>query len=144
MKTPKVNISEALTWLRSFGVDELRIQFSGGNDEGGVNDSIAVDSDGNEVNLPSTNGAYFSQKWDKSTQTYSEPKWLIGWGDNTRDVTPEEQDIALFWAALEDPIYDEYGSFAGEFYVNGTLTWFAQTGKHEIHGTYEYTVSEEF
>ena len=67
MKTPKVNISEALTWLRSFGVDELRIQFSGGNDEGGVNDSIAVDSDGNELNRPSTNGAYFSQKWYKKT-----------------------------------------------------------------------------
>lgn len=44
--------------------------------------------------------------------------------------------------ALAEPVYSEYGSFAGEYYVNGTLTWDVASRKISIEGSCEVATSD--
>jgi hypothetical protein len=45
---------------------------------------------------------------------------------------------------LSGPIYEKYGTFAGEFYVNGTLVWDVGARNVYMQGQESNTVYEPF
>lgn len=132
--------SRALQELRNKGVVKVEIAFSGGNDEGGAESFHAYDTEGNEVTIGEANAYkdYRSEKW-----TVYEYDRQTG-GRIQRDATPDEIVLASIREVLEEPIYDRYGSFAGEFYVDGTLTWDVLAGTNKMRGQEELRHWEEF
>lgn len=82
---------EIFAELRKRGAAKVVVQFSGGGDEGGV----------------------------ENIQLLSETGFPIGtlpaWGGEGIDGELADQ--------LSKPVYDRYYSFAGEFYVNGTVEY---------------------
>ncbi len=97
-------------------ITKVVIQFSGGNDEGGADDATAYYADGSEKDLLSR--VYL----DHRTQTH-----VVGYYEDntckTRPATAEEIALAELMDKLEQPIYDRWGGFDGDFHVDGTLTW---------------------
>jgi hypothetical protein len=91
--------------LSALNVSEARVTFSGGNDEGGA-DALSL------------------IKADDPTVTYD----VNLWGGDDEKV---DKDLVQ---RLCEPIYDQYGSFAGEFSVYGTLIWNVTTRKCYIDG----------
>ncbi len=85
--------------LVSRGADTAVVQFSGGNDEGGP-DSITLLKGEQEVGK-------------------LQPWWAEG-------DTIAEADVELA-DALSDPIFEEYGTFAGDFDVTGEVIWDTET-----------------
>jgi hypothetical protein len=139
--------SEAMRALRSLGVTEVNVHFSGGNDSGGADSLVARDANGNEVPIPQS-GAHTSSQWDPNTRTWIDTGWVVnestptGW--NERPATQEEIRWARIGEVLEQPIYDRWGTFAGDFEVDGTLTWNVLTGTHELHGQESMTSWQDF
>lgn len=86
---------EVFAELASRGADRAVVSFSGGNDEGGP-DSIAL------------------QRGDEEIRTL--PTWA-GEGDTAAKADAQLAD------ALSDPIFEEYGTFAGDFDVTGEVIW---------------------
>ena len=78
--------------------------FTGGNDEGGV-ESIMLRTNDSEKELKESEGA--RTIYDQQLKKYRKL------GDET------EEDI--LYELMSKPVYDEYGSFAGEFYVSGEI-----------------------
>lgn len=119
---------KARVWqlLAARGATKAVVEFSGGNDEGGT-DSITLITPLADPNLePATIG-------------------LVIWygGYNGIEPTNEDQELS---GLLQGPIDDEYGSFGGDFHVDGTLTWdrIAGTVKMEKTETVDsYETSEE-
>lgn len=140
-------VYEAMQTLKGLGVAKVEVHFSGGNDEGGPDDVTFLDADGNKVEGPRDPNVYQDRQWDEVTRSYGEPQWTayVGpkWNDR-RPATDEEIAASKLHGVLASPIYAEYGSFAGEFYVDGTCTWDVATAKSETHGRYESRVWEEF
>jgi hypothetical protein len=139
----------AMQILRDLGVATVKVEFSGGNDEGGADSIVYLDASGSQVTLglPDTR-AYQSSKFD--ADTWKPTGWIVSeyeppaegeergkWG--TRPATPEEIRASDLLQVLEAPIYDRYGSFAGEFSVYGILTWDVATGKPSMDGQESYT-----
>ena len=81
------------------------VEFSGGNDEGGVDSIILIHEDGEETDLPTW---VEESKWNPSTQRYEKV-----------ELKEEEKLIS----ALSEAIYNRYGSFSGEFSVSGKITY---------------------
>jgi hypothetical protein len=143
---------QAMETLKSLGIATVKVSFSGGNDEGGADGIDFFDADGNKVetNGALTSSAYQDQIWNEDTKSWGPTQWIVWEGtgsykDRTkRPATPDEVRAAEVNAILEAPIYDEYGSFAGEFSVYGTLTWDVATGRSEMHGQYESRSWDEF
>lgn len=101
--------------LDSMGIVVVEVEFSGGNDEGGV-DNITFLTENGLYNGPLPQNPPVRQE-------YSTKQYVVGWGREQRPASPDEVRDAEFWSAIEDPIYKEWGSFAGEFSVHGTLTF---------------------
>jgi hypothetical protein len=80
--------------MRQLDVRRAVVEFQGGNDEGGV-DGITV---------------YRGEQEVEGTIPYSY---------GVVEKTPEEQLADL----LGRPVYDQYSTFAGEFYVTGQVVW---------------------
>lgn len=102
--------------LRRLGVERAEIEFSGGNDEGGVSE-VRFCRSGEEAEEVAPHGDYDHEKG----------RWV------RRDGYPQ----ALI-DGLAEPVYRQYGTFAGDYYVEGTITWevgeetVTQTGSEEI------------
>jgi hypothetical protein len=142
------DLRNVMQTLRSAGVATVRMEFSGGNDEGGVDGVEYLDAEGNKVDLPTSN-AYKTEKWNPETRTYGPATWQVycrhaDGSSGHRPATAEEVKWAEVGAALEYPVYDRWGSFAGEFHVYGTLTWDVATGKHTLSGQESHEVWEDF
>lgn len=137
-----MSTNEAMTILRQRGIVKVDVHFSGGNDEGGADRFTATTADGTEVDLGFDTHAYRDSTYDTTTRSWRHGSWVVGSWDqetrkhSTRPATDAEVESARLRDALESPIYAEYGSFAGEFYVDGTCTWDVATGKSEMHGEY--------
>lgn len=84
---------EVFAEIRKRDANLAVVSFSGGNDEGGA-DSITL---------------YMRTVTDKQTSSIE-----VG------TVEPDSDDFAV---ALEQPVRDKYGSFAGDFDVSGDLKW---------------------
>lgn len=82
--------------LASRGADRAVVQFSGGNDEGGP-DSITL---------------YKGE---------AEMRTLLTWPCE-EDAASTKADVRLA-DALSDPVFEEYGTFAGDFDVTGEVIW---------------------
>jgi hypothetical protein len=91
--------AEAFDELRRREVAKAIVDFSGGNDEGGVDSIVLLDKDENEVG------------------TVSE-LWI-----HDRELTDDEFNEDQLARALAGPVYAEYGGFAGDFSAAGTVTW---------------------
>lgn len=117
------------TALKKRGVAKVEVHYSGGNDEGGVNDIIFLDANGENIGRMDE---YYggTQEWDDVAKKYLPAK-----------PPTDDQRLSM---SLCVPVYDKYYSFAGEFYVNGTLTWDVTTGKVNMRGTEEVSHDEDF
>lgn len=114
-----LNRSTIFAELRKRGITKVVVSFSGGNDEGGADGVVGHTADGTEVVFDEP-GVY--------TNWQDQGKYLVGWGENARPATEEELKQQQLLDVLEAPIYAEYGSFAGDFSVYGTLTWDVEAG----------------
>jgi hypothetical protein len=146
--TTDMSTRDAMAALRKQGFVTAIVHFSGGNDEGGADGFVGVKADGEQVRIDGSD-ARQDQEYDPVSQTWKSTGWVVhSWGQDrsytTRPATPEEIEHARICEVLEGPIYDQYGSFAGEFYVDGTCTWDVATGKAEMHGHYQSMVGEDF
>jgi hypothetical protein len=86
--------------LASRGADRALVEFSGGNDEGGP-DSISL------------------CRGEALVCTLS--VW-----PSERDATTENKVDAWLADALSDPVFEAYGTFAGDFDVTGEVIWDAE------------------
>lgn len=102
MTTSTGSYPEIFTALSQGGYSGAIIHFSGGNDEGGV-DQIELLKGEERIELNYQEGTY-----NRETHAI--------------EYSPEDRPKAELWETLSQPIEDEYGSFAGEFYVSGTIT----------------------
>lgn len=91
---------EVFAALLSRGVERAVVQFSGGNDEGGP-DSITLFTG------------------EEALRTL--PTWPSG-----RETTADEKADLELADALSDPVFEEYGTFAGDFDVTGEVIWDAE------------------
>ena len=89
--------AEVFAELARRGADRALVEFSGGNDEGGP-DSITL----------------FRQDASICTQ-YA---WPSG-----RDATADQQADVRLVDALSAPVFEAYGTFAGDFEVAGEVIW---------------------
>jgi len=103
MRGERLSRFELFAELRRRNVAKVEVQFSGGGDEGGVDSISLQDAEGNEIGTLEED--YGGSQWDGQ-------KWV--------PVNPPNPDTALV-NALCAPVYDKYGSFAGEFYVSGKI-----------------------
>lgn len=88
---PQTLIRKALARMKEEGIVRIAADYSGGNDEGGVQSGRAFKSDGTEIELPSP--------WS-STDKYDEDSLV---------------------AICDDILGTHYGTWAGDFYAYGTL-----------------------
>lgn len=94
-----------------FGIVRAEIAFSGGNDQGGADSHAYFDKDGNQLD-PSNFNYVYTNSYDHDTK-----QWV------KKDLTQEEQDINAMLDIVEEPLQSRWGSWAGDFYVDGTLTY---------------------
>ncbi len=141
---------EAMQVLLAAGVVTVKVSFSGGNDEGGPDGTTFLDAAGNEVTRPLSH-AHEGTEWNPDTKAWESVGWIASgpWDReagraNYRSATDEEVQWAKVAAVLEAPIYDRWGSFAGEFYVHGTCTWDVATGTHRLTGQESHEEYDDF
>jgi hypothetical protein len=107
----------ALQALRAAGFVSAVVRYSGGHDEGGADGITVTRGDGTTEELRET--YHYPQRWDDEARVYV----------NVPDLrTAEEKATNTLYAALCQPVYDEWGSFAGEFYVNGSIEYDVAAG----------------
>jgi hypothetical protein len=79
------------------GADRAVVEFTGGNDEGGP-DAITL---------------YKGEA----------PVCMVSVWPCERDATTDHEAEARFADALSDPVFEVYGTFAGDFDVTGEVIW---------------------
>ena len=115
--------------LSKRGAVRVEVDYSGGNDEGGVNGITLFDANGENIgHMDEYYGE--TQQWDEATKKYI--------------PSPPPTDEQRLSQALCAPVYDKYYSFAGDFYVNGILTWDVANKKINMRGTEEVSHDEDF
>jgi hypothetical protein len=106
-------------------VASVIVSFSGGGDDGSIDGISLLDADGKEVShLRET---YISSKWNEKTKSF-EPD---------REMTEDEMLVE----ALGQPVYDKYGTFAGDYSVEGEILWDVKNQKVNDSGTQSYPQS---
>ena len=120
-----MNKLDAFNELRRRGIVRAVVSFSGGNDEGGVEQINLVSASGVNIQLEDY---YPGKRWNETTQRYESP------------TSSADEELA---AALGEPIYDRYGTFAGEYYVDGRLIWDVATGDVKIEADQRDTLDDE-
>ena len=115
--------------LKSKGVAKALVHYSGGNDEGGVNQIELFDANGENIGQMQE---YYGcpSIWDEVTKTYK--------------PGPPPTDDERLAEALGAPVYEKYGGFAGEYYVDGIVTWDVVNNKVNDHGTEQVYHDETF
>lgn len=108
MREQSLSRSEIFSRLRELGAAKATVEFAGGGDEGGVESITLYDGEGNELPVKLEEN-YSGQRYNPNTQ-----KW-----EPTEPNTPL-QDLA---GALGAPVYERYHTFAGDFYVSGTVDY---------------------
>ena len=101
------------------------VSFSGGGDEGSISGISLLDADGKEVSH--LREAYIGSEYDEKTKSWQP----------ARKMTTDEMLVE----ALGQPVYDKYGSFAGDYSVEGKVTWDVKNLKVNESGYQSYTQS---
>lgn len=125
------DIAQACALLGFVGVEA---DFSGGNDEGGVDGVQGIKEDGERVVLE--HAPYPCGHWDAAIDKYVY--------DERATESPEREAAYTIYAAMEAPVVDRWGSFAGDFYVSGTVTFDAATRVMKMSGEEEVKHDEPF
>jgi hypothetical protein len=118
--------TRTLELMRAHGIKTATIHFSGGNDEGYTEPPVFEMADDRDA--PALPRAYDYIEYG----SWNGPNHL-------KDGTPELAQLAV---GLEQPVEDTYGSFAGEFYVDGDVIWDADAGTCVMEHDYETPSSE--
>lgn len=105
--------AEVFEKLRELGAVKAVVEFSGGNDEGGAEDIALYDAAGERIG--EVDGDPPGVCWDPEQERFVEVP-----------ITPEQRIEAELAEVLEAPVYEEFGSFAGDFSVGGQVTWDAK------------------
>lgn len=114
--------------LKARNIVKVEVHYSGGDDEGGVNQIDLIDTAGKVEHMEEYYDGY--SKWNDATQRWEEP------------APPTEEQ--LLSKSLCRPVYDRYGSFAGEFYVNGSVVWDVVAGTVKDSGVEEQRHDEDY
>jgi hypothetical protein len=104
--------------VRFPGATSARAHFSGGNDEGGV-EHIGVRNAGGELLGEIT--MHYKETWGMADGKFGLIRYTL---------TPEQERESAIYEVMAGPINDEYGSFAGEFSVQGHVDWDLTLGTH--------------
>lgn len=102
-----------LAQLREAGAVRLEATYSGGNDEGGVDEIKLFDAKGKDVLAP--------EMWITRKPKPTDQPWSI------RDGKVHEYHP--LWEAADRMLSTEFGTWAGDFTAYGTLYADAKTGK---------------
>ncbi len=135
----KKYIKDILTQLKDtftkLKIKYLIGEFSGGHDEGGFDSAYFADENDKAITIPEEEKNFFN-KWVDKDNIYifenEKQKKTTFYSTTTNkrvDVLEELEDILYKSGCLE-----EYGSFAGEFNVNGTVKLDVFTYKWEMDG----------
>jgi hypothetical protein len=118
--------SELLKAVSDVGATRLEARYSGGNDEGGVDDVVLFDKAGAEIEAPES----FTERDPRP----GDSEWAIRNG--------KVSEYHPLWRAADDMLATEFGSWAGEFSAYGTL--YADTKENRVwrDGTYEVPMDE--
>lgn len=142
-------VRQTMALLRERNVATVTLEFSGGNDEGGVDSITYLDATGNEVKDVPQGNAHEDRYYSGGRE--HNDGWVVydrslsdNWQEQKRPATPDEIKWSRVDKVLSAPIYARYYTFAGEFYVQGTLSWDVAAGTHEMHGQESYEVWEDF
>lgn len=110
---------ELFSAMKKRGIIRVLVEFSGGDDEGGV-DRIEVEyEDGRKAPLDCE---YYESVRYNADRTIDTIYYGRGGGPVEADaLTPEQVDQARFYKNVCNTVYSQYGSFAGDFYVNGLV-----------------------
>ena len=150
MEREVMSRDEMLAALRETGADEVVVYFEGGYDEGHIGpihlhkkgekfDELEVlpyhilvlDDDGKPVR-------------EEVEYKGSDGKPVVTKRNKYRDHTDEEKKQRALVDALSEPIYGEYGSFAGDFSVSGRLVWDVNDESALIKGEESFETYEPF
>ena len=104
--------TKAFEMLAAKGMVKAVVSFSGGNDEGGVDQIVmyaTLDPDAEGVELPCFEPGGYTYNGETG-------KWDVPVNPT---VTPDQKLAEI----LETPVDETYGSFAGDFQVDGIVTW---------------------
>jgi hypothetical protein len=124
----KMSKSEIWAALEKKNAAKAVVHFSGGNDEGGVGNIFLLDVNGKKIE--ELQEEYVSSEYNAKTGQYEEKE--------------KKTENGLLADALSAPVYSKYGSFAGEFYVSGTITYDVKERKIKNSGREEVSHNEEF
>ena len=98
---------QAFRLMATLGITRADVYFQGGHDEGGV-DEIYVWKGEEKTEIPVVYDGD-NIEWDEESKTWKAKK------------EEEKSDLEKLSVLLQGPVYAEYDSFAGEFYVNGVV-----------------------
>ena len=122
-----MNKSAVFAELRKRGITKVVVGFSGGGDEGGVDDISLFNAEGKVGTLQES---YAGETYDPATK-----KWIPA-----RTLT-EDEKLAT---ALGKPVYDKYCTFAGEFHVHGEVVWDVAKGTVNMQGSQSVERYDDF
>ena len=115
--------------FKHYGISTVIVEFSGGNDDGGVDGIGFYDSEGETINLSATytNNTF----WNPKTKTWDQ-----------KELSDDDRRMNELIDLLEAPVQDRWGSWAGDFYANGQVAYdLAQTPYFTMEfqeSSYEY------
>lgn len=110
--------------MRDKGISKIVAYFSGGNDEGGVNNYAIFDMNGKQFEPPEEQkkeAGYYRELYPFTRAEF--------FGHD--EYWPKEGSLAHI---IERPVDMEYGSFAGDFSVSGECVWDLKTMKVTMDG----------
>ena len=114
---------EVMLLMRHRGAFRVKVEFSGGNDDGGVDRIVLCDE--NDTVLGTLDDAWAPNSWERDEEAKT-----------ATSITIHTEGSRLA-EALSFPIYERYHSFAGEFNVTGYVVWDTKTGEYEFEDVVE-------
>lgn len=123
-KDPDQYVAKLLEKMNELGAVRLEAYYSGGNDQGGIEElQVLIDEDGKSIEPP-PQFAETDEKWPNGN-----PKVIY--------------DPTGFWQSANDILSTRYGSWAGDFEAYGTLYVDVKEGRAWVQGTEGVTHYEE-
>lgn len=146
MDTTKTTLgrAEVFSFMETHGIARIAVEFSGGGDEGHITGIRLFDAEDRVMEIeekwPHAHMAYGWEEDYNGEASFGPGAWIISDKKmtKTREVRGEvkEYEVPVYREAndyeirmsqlenaISQPVFDKYGSFAGEFSVNGEVIW---------------------
>lgn len=108
--------------LREKGITRVELSFSGGNDEGECWIDQVLGTDGQVLDQDAVLGSRVYVGY-----TFRNGQWV-----EAQEFSDEQKEINDLHDQLTAPVYNKYGSFAGEFEAHGSVTWDVEKNEVEF------------